>query len=82
MENEKIKRRKSKKPAAGSSIILREQIQLLKAEKELQEALKTIGQYKNRLIVGILVIFLQYLLHIFCIEGFFFKLFSRLKSLS
>lgn len=56
---------KRKKPTAGSSIILREQIQLLKAEKELLEALKKIGQYKNRLIVGILVTCLQYSLHIF-----------------
>lgn len=58
MERARLKR---KKPKAGSSAILREQIQLLKAEKELQEALKKIGQYKNRLIVGILFTFLKYL---------------------
>lgn len=50
-------RQKRKKPTAGTSVIIREQIQLLKAEKEIQEALKKVGQYKNRLIVGILVTF-------------------------
>lgn len=51
MENRR--RRKVKKQPAGTSVIVREQIQLLKAEKEIQEALKQIGQYRNRLIVSI-----------------------------
>lgn len=61
MENRR--RRKVKKQPAGTSVIVREQIQLLKAEKEIQEALKQIGQYRNRLIVSVspkIVVFLAF----------------------
>lgn len=46
-------RRQKKKQPAGTTAIVREQIQLVKAEKEIQEALKQIGQYRNRLVVSV-----------------------------
>lgn len=46
-------RRQRKKQPAGTTVIVREQIQLVKAEKEIQEALKQIGQYRNRLVVSV-----------------------------
>lgn len=47
--------RKTKKQPIGTSVIVREQIQLLKAVKEIGDAIQKCQQYRNKLVVNIVL---------------------------
>lgn len=49
----KSNRDKRKTQQTGINVIIREQIQLVKAEKEIKDAILKCQQYKNKLMVNI-----------------------------